>query len=722
MASGRPRRNAAAACGVIGILLILTALLLGYATRSVFNAGAFATRVASSLEDARVAEYVSEQIADAVIKSKPDLIGLRPVLVGAARGIVSTLPFRAAVRRAVRAAHQTVFSGAGKEIVLDVQDVGVLMGSMVETNPKLASKIPPRLAATIGRLSSLPGGERAARLARFANRMRAGSLALLLVGVLFCTAGVWLSSAKREAIMRTGMALAALGVLLAFMARFGGDVLGLLSRQADYSPALTGLASAFLGGLMLWAIGLALGGLVLAAASASLLERVPLHHLFDASRHWLAGPQENMRWRLARGIVGGAIGGAFLLWPLPSLTVVAWLCGVLIAFAGLREVFIAVLHLLPPIERTAHTTSDGRSAAPRWAAVALVGGIAVALLAATTWWVVRPKPSAAESEVITACNGSAALCDRRLDQVVFPTSHNSMGGADLPGWMFPSQNAGIAQQLTDGVRGFLIDAHYGVQVGDKVKTELQDEKAAMAKYESAIGKEGMAAVLRIRDRLAAEKQGERDVYMCHGFCELGAVKLVPQLQAIRDFLVENPGEVLIIVIQDESVTPQDIERCCQESGLVDFVYRGPARPPWPTLREMVESDQRVLIMAENATAGVDWYHPAFEVMQETPYEFHDPSEFSNRPNRGGTAGSLYLLNHWIETTPMPKPSNAAIVNAHDALLARVEAFRRERGHLPNLLAVDFYGTGDLISVVRELNDRPPASARGGTRAHAASMH
>ena len=90
--------------------------------------------------------------------------------------------------------------------------------------------------------------------------------------------------------------------------------------------------------------------------------------------------------------------------------------------------------------------------------------------------------------------------------------------------MFPSQNAGIAQQLTDGVRGFLIDAHYGVQVGDKVKTELQDEKAAMAKYESAIGKEGMAAVLRIRDRLAAEKQGERDVYMCHGFCELGAVE------------------------------------------------------------------------------------------------------------------------------------------------------------------------------------------------------
>jgi len=169
--------------------------------------------------------------------------------------------------------------------------------------------------------------------------------------------------------------------------------------------------------------------------------------------------------------------------------------------------------------------------------------------------------------------------------------------------------------------------------------------------------------------------------------------------------------VLIFDIQDESVTPQDIERCFEESGLIDFVYRGPAHAPWPTLRTLVESDQRVLVMAENNSAGVEWYHQAYEVMQETPYAFHDPSEFSNRPNRGGTGGSLYLLNHWIETTPMPKPSNAAIVNAHDALMARIRDFERVRGHRPNLVAVDFYKTGDLIAVVKELNERPLSNAR-----------
>jgi hypothetical protein len=121
---------------------------------------------------------------------------------------------------------------------------------------------------------------------------------------------------------------------------------------------------------------------------------------------------------------------------------------------------------------------------------------------------------------------------------------------------------------------------------------------------------------------------------------------------------------------------------------------------------MAETDQRVLVLAENDWKGVDWYHPAFEVMQETPYGFRDTTEFSNRPNRGGDGGSLLLMNHWIETTPMPKPSNAEIVNAKRALEKRIRAFERQRGRVPNLVAVDFYGTGDLMEVVKELNARP----------------
>ena len=65
------------------------------------------------------------------------------------------------------------------------------------------------------------------------------------------------------------------------------------------------------------------------------------------------------------------------------------------------------------------------------------------------------------------------------------------------------------------------------------------------------------------------------------------------------------------------------------------------------------------------------------------------------------------MNHWIETAPAPRPSNAEIVNAYDVLYGRAAACRRERGMMPTLVAVDFYRTGDLLRVVRALNGLPP---------------
>ena len=118
---------------------------------------------------------------------------------------------------------------------------------------------------------------------------------------------------------------------------------------------------------------------------------------------------------------------------------------------------------------------------------------------------------------------------------------------------------------------------------------------------------------------------------------------------------------------------------------------------------MVASGQRVVAFLESGKAGVDWLHPAFEAIQETPYRFLQPAQFSCAPNRGGTGGSLFQINHWIETAPTPRPSNAAVVNAYDFLLGRAQRCEEERGHLPNIIAVDFYRTGELFKVVKHLN-------------------
>ena len=266
--------------------------------------------------------------------------------------------------------------------------------------------------------------------------------------------------------------------------------------------------------------------------------------------------------------------------------------------------------------------------------------------------------------------------------------------------MFPHHQAGIPQQLRDGVRSLLIDVYYGFSGADRIKTDLSGVKRE--KLEETLGAEGVVAAERIRDHLIGVDEGRCGLYLCHGFCELGAYELIPTLREIHDFLIINPHEVLLIIVEDY-VEPQDLAAAFERSDLADLVYRGPASSRWPTLRALITSGQRVIVFIESGRVGIPWLRPAFQNIQETPYSFHHPDEFPCRPNRGGTDGSLFLLNHWIDTAPAPKPSNAAVVNAHNFLLDRARRCTRERRHLPNIIAVDFYMTGDLFRVVDELN-------------------
>lgn len=177
--------------------------------------------------------------------------------------------------------------------------------------------------------------------------------------------------------------------------------------------------------------------------------------------------------------------------------------------------------------------------------------------------------------------------------------------------------------------------------------------------------------------------------------------MAPALKAIKDWLVVHPDEVIMLVIEDY-VTPQEIAQAFEESGLVELVYTGPITP-WPTLRSMILAGGRVLVFTESGKPGVPWIHPAFESFMETPYTFHTPEDFNCKPNRGGTNGSLFQVNHWIETTPAPKPSNAEIVNTYAMLMQRAKECRRERGRWPTYIAVDFGDIGDIVQATRTMN-------------------
>lgn len=256
-----------------------------------------------------------------------------------------------------------------------------------------------------------------------------------------------------------------------------------------------------------------------------------------------------------------------------------------------------------------------------------------------------------------ACNGHAALCERRYDEVVFPTTHNSFSARDAG---FSQLNANhrrtLAAQLEDGVRGLLLDV-----------TEDGGETA-----------------------------------LCHGPCGFGKIAHAAALADIAAFLDAHPREVLTIIYQD-SVPPAAVEADFVAAGLDARVYTH-AGGPFPTLDAMIAADTRLVVTAEVGAPPPDWYHHVWDLAWDTPYSYKSPDEFSCALNRGDTSNPLFLLNHWVNSEiDLPSEEDAAIVNAFEVLHGRAVQCMQEAGDLPNFVAVDFYEQGDLFAVVDALN-------------------
>ena len=265
--------------------------------------------------------------------------------------------------------------------------------------------------------------------------------------------------------------------------------------------------------------------------------------------------------------------------------------------------------------------------------------------------------------------------------------------------------------LDHGIRALLFDVHYGVPLGDRVRTDIDDEAASRAKFEKAIGKEAVDAAMRIRARLQGAPTGPRAAYLCHGFCELGATPLVAMLRGRARLPGLPPGRGAGVRDRGLRRRRPTSPRRSARAGSSGSSTAAPRSRPGPRCASWSTPTSGFSCSARTTPTGVPWYHPAFEVVQETPYKFIAPEEFSCRPNRGGTRGPLFQINHWIETTAGPEA-----VERGDRERARLPAGPGARvpagaPQLPNILAVDFAGTGDVVGVAAEMNGLAPAPER-----------
>ena len=262
------------------------------------------------------------------------------------------------------------------------------------------------------------------------------------------------------------------------------------------------------------------------------------------------------------------------------------------------------------------------------------------------------------------CNGSAALCDRTFDTVTLAGTHNSMSNED-EGWSIPNQRHGLGEQLDDGVRAMLIDSH-----------DWDDGSGTTAPY------------------------------LCHGYCELGAIPLVDALTTVRTFLDDHPGEVMAFIVEDY-VTVDETVDAFDAADVTRLTYTATpgqldGSEPWPTLGAMIADDQRLLVTSENQGPPPDWYQHAWDLYVDTPYSFTSVDDFTCDVNRGSADSPLFLLNHWLED-PVSRDDLAAEANTWDVLYGRATECAAAFGRNPNIVAVDWYDEGALFDVVDALN-------------------
>ena len=692
------RQRFAYALLLLGLLVTGTTAVVAYLSRTVLDEDAFTARVGAALEAPAVSGFVAQRIADWAVAANRDLTGIKPVIATLAQAVVNSPPFHALIQRAAREAHHVLMSQGAENVMLSVPDVGVLLrGALATVNPEVAKKVPADIRTVIDTRVTGAIATRVVGALRAAARIRLLARFGLLLGLLFVAGGVALALNRRQALLSTGIGLLAIAAVLALIVPLGRIAFTGAIADPQARPALGEVWSAFAVGLYPWATGLAIVAILVVAAAGAMVERAQLRAAVLRGLAELGGPRPTPRREAVRVAVMLVLGGFAVAAPLATLATVTVVAGALVLIAAILDI---VALMAPRGLAEAAELSPIRFNPALSIALAVVTLTAAGLGGAGLAMRFRPVAAGAETGGISECNGAAPLCDRRFDQVTFAGAHNAMGSADNPHWLFPNQDANVAKLLHNGVRAFMLDVMNGHLVGDWVKTDFQSEDQRK-KFETAIGPEAFAAAMRVRDRLVGEG-GPIGLYMCHGFCELGAMPFDTALAQLKEFLVENPAEVVMVIIEDY-VAPTDFAAAFERAGLVPFVYRGPSRGPYPTLRQAIAQNQRLFVMGEHDVGAVPWYHSAFAAMQETPYTYHRPEDFSCKPNRGDPKNPLFLMNHWIESTPAPRPSNAQIVNAESVLVGRAKACQKVRGKLPNVIAVDFAATGDLVRAAEVLN-------------------
>jgi hypothetical protein len=287
------------------------------------------------------------------------------------------------------------------------------------------------------------------------------------------------------------------------------------------------------------------------------------------------------------------------------------------------------------------------------------------------------------------CLGHESLCDKKFNEVTFLTTHNSFNYArrgELKktgplSYLFPNQQKPIQDQLMHGVRALMLDLHY---------------------YQGPI------------------KKHKNKVILCHGgkACDLLGKDFASDIfRDLKNFLGSHPNEILTLILESY-ISTDDLEKELNSSGLTPYLHCQNPQDPWPTIKEMLDSP-----LVENKTRNCSskgrlvilndkieennphWNLDLFgKFAVETHYSYKKIKDLNCELNRGQRNHSLFIFNHFT-TLISGKKLDAKKINAAEFLSNRVKECEEKLSKKINFLTIDFYGSGNALEVVDQMNQK-----------------
>ena len=269
--------------------------------------------------------------------------------------------------------------------------------------------------------------------------------------------------------------------------------------------------------------------------------------------------------------------------------------------------------------------------------------------------------------------------DRPFDHYLWITTHNAANHGSL----LPNQSMDIASQLNRGVRGLMLDIY--------------------------------------------ERDGQ--LVTCHANCAFHGRKapLKNDLASVARYLDDHPDAVVTLQLEDHY--PRDaMEAFAREN---EDLFRHSFNPDdarwverkgqWPTLREMIAADQRLLVFTQQSglsgeyAGGVATFLHDQDITSENHWSLGDTIFAHDTACRSRWEGialdaadqplgrpRLFVMNHFHG---VPLSTHSGIDNRLDTVIERLDTVCLPAAkRMPSYLAIDFIEWGDMLEFAETYNN------------------